>query len=113
MKVTFVKSWSEATKRSSDEFELKSKKGSTYTAQGFKGIRLVVTSSPSYNDKKKKYEYHAVDPKTNMEYECIRVPNKVECGFGTHVDFFKMTGGLAGDTTWFNAESCRLSPTKG
>lgn len=110
MKVDFKKTWSEATKRNSDEFQMMSKKGTTYTAHGFKGIRLVVTSSPTFNEDKKKYEYHAIDPKTNMEYDCIRVPNKVECNFGTYVDFFKMTGGLAGDVTWFNAESCKLSP---
>lgn len=112
MKVSFKKSWTEATKKKPDEFELKSKTGKTYTAQGFKGIRLVTISSPTYNDKKKKYEYHCVDPKTNLEYDCIRVPNKVECGWGTHVDFFYMTGGLAGDVTWFNAQSCRLSAKK-
>lgn len=113
MKVSFKKSWSEATKRKPDELEMTSKKGTPYKTHGFKGIRLVVTSSPTYNEDKGKYEYHAVDPKTNMEYDCIRCKDKVDCTWGTHVDFFKVTGGLAGDTTWFNAESCRLSPTKG
>lgn len=112
MEVSFKKSWSEATKRNPDTFEMKSKKGTTYTAHGFKGIRLIVTSSPSFNEDKNKYEYHAVDPKTNMEYPCIRVPNKVECSWGTYVDFFKVTGGLAGDKTWFNAEACKLPPKK-
>lgn len=112
MKVTFVKSWTEATKRKPDEFELKSKAGKLYKTHGFKGIRLITVSSPTYNENKQKYEYHCVDPDTNMEYECIRVPNKVECGFGTRVDFFYLTGGLAGETTWFNAQSCRLPQKK-
>lgn len=111
MKVNFEKTWAEATKRQPENFELTSKRtGNKYPAHGFKGIRLVTVSSPTYNEEKKKYEYHCVDPKTNMEYECIRVPNKVECGWGTKVDFFYLTGGLAGETTWFNAEKCILAP---
>lgn len=113
MRASFLRTWEEATKRKPQEFELTSKRtGKKYKTLGFKGIQLITISSPTFNESKKKYEYHAVDPQTNIEYECIRAANKVNCGFNTPVNFFYMTGGLAGNTTWFNAEEVRLPEKK-
>lgn len=113
MKADFHRTWEECTKRKPSEFELISQRtGKKYKTIGFKGIQLITISSPTYNETKQKYEYHCIDPKTNVEYECIRVPNEVKCGFNTAVNFYFMTGGLAGDKTWFNAQKAELPRSK-
>ena len=88
-----------------------------YFAKTFGCVRFIYNRMLSdkikyYNETKQKYEYHCIDPKTNVEYECIRVPNEVKCGFNTAVNFYFMTGGLAGDKTWFNAQKAELPKSK-
>lgn len=110
MKVNFIKSWSEATRHKPDQIEKTSKKGGKYTTDGFKTIRLIAISEPDYDDRKQKYVYHAVDNQLNMEYEAIKAPNKVTCRLGTILEFINMSGGLAGDHTWFNADEVKVIP---
>ena len=69
---------------------------------------LILTSAGSIEEIKDKYKYSVVDTLNNLEYS-IKVPNKIEVKFGTHIVFRNVRGGSTSNGLgWYSADSVSL-----
>lgn len=113
MKVSMIKSLEETTGRKPQQIKKKKNDGGYYETAGYPNFKLLATSAPSFDENKGKYVYTAVDNKTNLEYE-VKSNTKVNCGFGTILDFINFTGGLINTrgATWWSADDVKVVPRK-